>query len=95
MKKLLDKEIEQFLKEMKGWEYVKGTITKNYTFKTHSEAVGFIVRAALLAEKMNHHPNWAGVYNKVTIALSTHDVNGITDLDVLFAREVEGYSLSV
>lgn len=91
MKKLTEKEIETSLKKLKGWEYIDGSITKKYFFKTHNECFGFITRIALLAEKMNHHPNWSGVYNQVTIKLSTHDIKGISELDLEFAKEIELY----
>ena len=89
MKRLTEKKIETSLKKLKGWEYKDGSITKKYIFKTHSECFGFISRIALLAEKKNHHPNWSGVYNQVTIKLITHDVIGVSKLDIEFAKEIE------
>ena len=91
MKKLTENEIESSLKKLKGWEYLDGVITKKYTFKTHGQCFGFISQIALLAEKMNHHPNWSGVYNQVTIKLTTHDIKGISKLDMEFAKEIESY----
>ena len=91
MEKLTEKEITLSIKKLKGWAYRNNFITKKFTFINHNQCIGFIVRVALLAEKMNHHPNWEGVYNCVTISLSTHDVKGISNLDIEFAKEIELY----
>jgi 4a-hydroxytetrahydrobiopterin dehydratase len=58
-------------------------------FKTFSEAFGFMTRAALEAEKMDHHPEWSNVYNKVDVVLSTHSAGGLTELDVKLARKMD------
>src|SRR6056297_280937 len=74
-----------------GWSMVEGrdAITKSYTFGDFVEAMGFITRAALWAEKWNHHPEWFNVYNRVEVTLSTHDVDGLSALDVKLARKFD------
>lgn len=81
-------DVESFLKKNPGWKKTKGrsAIQKSFVFKNFSEAFGFMTRAALAAEQMNHHPEWFNVYNRVDVTLSTHDAGGITDLDFKLAK---------
>jgi 4a-hydroxytetrahydrobiopterin dehydratase len=78
-----------------GWtvpatETVEGrdVIAKEFTFKNFSEAWGFLSRVALLAEKLNHHPEWSNVYKKVNIVLTTHDAGGISSRDIEMAKKI-------
>jgi 4a-hydroxytetrahydrobiopterin dehydratase len=75
------------LEKLAGWSEVSGrdAITKKFTFKDFNEAFGFMTRSALLAEKLDHHPEWFNVYKTVDVTLSTHDAGGVTDLDVELA----------
>jgi len=75
-----------------GWSMVEGrdAITKSYKFGDFVEAMGFMTRAALWAEKWNHHPEWFNVYNRVEVTLSTHDVGGLSALDTKLARKFDG-----
>jgi 4a-hydroxytetrahydrobiopterin dehydratase len=79
------------LGKLKGWSDVNGrdAITRKFEFKDFNQAFGFMTRAALVAEKMNHHPEWFNVYNKVEVTLSTHDAGGVTELDVKLAEAME------
>ncbi len=74
-----------------GWEMVDGrdAITKTFTFDTFVDAFGWMTRAAFWAEKWNHHPEWFNVYSKVTVTLSTHDVDGLSSLDAKLARKMD------
>jgi 4a-hydroxytetrahydrobiopterin dehydratase len=74
-----------------GWSLVDGkdAITKTYQFKDFTEAFGWMARAALWAEKWNHHPEWFNVYNKVEVTLTTHDVGGLSSLDAKLARKLD------
>ncbi|MGP1397450.1 MAG: 4a-hydroxytetrahydrobiopterin dehydratase [Inquilinaceae bacterium] len=76
------------LADLDGWSNVDGrdAIGKEFTFRSFNEAFGFMTRVALKAEKMNHHPEWFNVYNRVAVTLTTHDADGVTDLDVTLAR---------
>jgi 4a-hydroxytetrahydrobiopterin dehydratase len=78
------------LKELAGWKEVGGrdAINKSFKFKDFSEAWGFMTRVALLAEQMDHHPEWSNVYNRVEITLSTHDCNGLSERDIKLARAI-------
>jgi 4a-hydroxytetrahydrobiopterin dehydratase len=64
-----------------GWEVVDGKLHREFRFRDFVEAFGFMSRCALVAEKMDHHPEWSNVWNRVTVDLVTHDAGGITDLD--------------
>ena len=76
------------LGELAGWTEVPGrdAIARTFTFKDFSEAFGFMSRAALVAEKNDHHPEWRNVYKTVEVVLSTHDAGGVTALDIELAR---------
>ncbi|WP_027566336.1 4a-hydroxytetrahydrobiopterin dehydratase [Bradyrhizobium sp. URHA0013] len=78
----------QALGGLSGWTEVQGreAIGKTFVFKDFNEAFGFMTRAALVAEKMDHHPEWRNVYKTVEVALSTHDAGGVTALDIELAR---------
>jgi 4a-hydroxytetrahydrobiopterin dehydratase len=80
-------DIESFIKKNTGWKKVKGrsALQKSFSFKNFNKAFGFMTRVALMAEKMNHHPEWFNVYNKVDVVLSTHDAGGVTELDFKLA----------
>lgn len=88
-RKLTDAEIVSSLQELSGWTLENGKLHKEFRFKNFSEAFGFMTRVALIAEAMNHHPEWFNVYNRVVIDLTTHDVGGVSPLDFDFARRVE------
>jgi 4a-hydroxytetrahydrobiopterin dehydratase len=76
---------------LKGWSEVTGrdAITKKFVFADFNQAFGFMTRAALVAEKMDHHPEWFNVYKTVEVTLSTHDAGGLTDLDVKLAEMMD------
>lgn len=77
--------------EATGWRAVPGqdAIRKIWKFKSFSEAWAFMSRVALMAEKLNHHPEWSNVYNVVDVVLTTHDVPGLSRLDVTMARRMD------
>jgi len=76
------------LARLNGWSETAGrdAITKKFVFKDFNQAFGFMTRAALVAEKMDHHPEWSNVYNTVEVTLSTHDAGGLTELDIKLAE---------
>jgi 4a-hydroxytetrahydrobiopterin dehydratase len=76
------------LAKLMGWSEVTGrdAISRKFAFKDFNEAFGFMARAALIAEKLDHHPEWFNVYNKVEVTLSTHDAGGVTERDVTLAE---------
>lgn len=75
-----------------GWAVVDGrdAIEKEFKFKDFVDAMGFMTRAGIWAEKWNHHPEWFNVYNRVKVTLTTHDVDGLSALDVKLARKMDG-----
>jgi 4a-hydroxytetrahydrobiopterin dehydratase len=76
------------LKELSGWHEVAGrdAIERTFSFKDFNEAFGFMARAALVAEKSDHHPEWRNVYKTVEVVLSTHDSGGVTARDIELAK---------
>jgi 4a-hydroxytetrahydrobiopterin dehydratase len=82
------------LAKLSGWNEVSGrdAITRKFQFKNFNEAFGFMSRAALMAEKLDHHPEWFNVYKTVEVTLSTHDAGGVTELDVKLAEAMNRYA---
>jgi 4a-hydroxytetrahydrobiopterin dehydratase len=82
------------LAELEGWAEAKGrnAITKTYQFKSFNQAWGWMSRVALVAEKMDHHPEWANVYGRVEVTLSTHTAGGVTEKDLALARKMEAFA---
>jgi 4a-hydroxytetrahydrobiopterin dehydratase len=90
MKKLTDAEIASAVAQAPGWTVANAKLHREYNFSDFAHAFGFMATAAPLIEKMGHHPEWANVYNRVTVDLSTHDAGGITQKDVDLAAVLEG-----
>ena len=84
--KLSDDQVKEKLKELQGWQIVNGKLHKEFQFKDFNQAFGFMTRVAMHAEKMDHHPEWFNVYNKLKVDLMTHDAGGITENDVKLAK---------
>lgn len=91
MSRLSAKDRNAALKTLPGWAYDAGgkAIVKEFRFKGFSEAFGFMAEVALTAQAANHHPDWSNSYNRVTIALSTHDDGGVSDKDIALAQRIE------
>jgi 4a-hydroxytetrahydrobiopterin dehydratase len=79
------------LGKLSGWSEVDGrdAISRTFKFADFNEAFGFMARAALIAEKLDHHPEWFNVYNKVEVTLSTHDAGGVTERDIKLAEAMD------
>ena len=94
--KLTDEAVAEALHELDGWEKVDGrdAIFKSFVFKNFSQAFAFMTRAALKAEKIDHHPEWFNVYKTVDVTLATHDADGVTELDITLAKAMEIYANS-
>jgi 4a-hydroxytetrahydrobiopterin dehydratase len=91
---LIGDERRDAIASLDGWQDTDGrnAIAKTFTFKNFNQAFGFMTRAALLAEKMNHHPEWFNVYKTVEVTLTTHDANGVTELDIRMAKAMDRYA---
>jgi 4a-hydroxytetrahydrobiopterin dehydratase len=83
-------EIERRLPELAPWSLRDGKLHREYRFTDFVTAFGFMASTALVAEAMNHHPEWANVYGTVRVDLVTHDAGGITELDLKLAARMEG-----
>jgi 4a-hydroxytetrahydrobiopterin dehydratase len=82
------------LARLHNWSEVKGrdAISKKFVFADFNEAFGFMTRVALVAEKLNHHPEWSNVYKNVEVTLSTHDAGGLTELDLKLAETMDKFA---
>jgi 4a-hydroxytetrahydrobiopterin dehydratase len=87
--KLSGPELDEALAGLPGWSVEEGKLHKELRFRDFSEAFGFMTRVALVAETMNHHPDWSNGYNRVVIDLVHHDAGGLTRKDVDLARRIE------
>ena len=92
--KLTDAERREALGALTTWSQVEGrdAIEKQFVFSNFNEAFGWMTRVALVAEKMDHHPEWFNVYKSVSVVLATHDAGGVTQLDVKLARLMDKYA---
>jgi 4a-hydroxytetrahydrobiopterin dehydratase len=78
------------VQDLEGWNDAEGrdAIVKTFRFKNFRQAFAFMTEVALVAEKMDHHPEWSNVYGKVEVTLTTHSSHGLTDLDITLARKM-------
>ena len=90
--KLTDAEINTRLEGLSGWTVENEKLHKEFQFDSFIEAFGFMASVALIAESMNHHPEWFNVYNRVTVDLATHDAGGISALDFELAKKIDALS---
>ncbi len=91
-KKLTDAQIQENLAQVDGWTIENGKLHKEFQFDNFVSAFGFMTQLALVAESLNHHPEWFNVYNRVTIDLTTHDAGGISELDFQWAKQADAIS---
>lgn len=87
--KLSDEEVRHAIQNLPDWQVVNGKLHREYKFPDFTHAFGFMTMAAIGIEKLNHHPEWFNVYNRVTVDLTTHDSGGITKNDVDLASLLE------
>lgn len=90
--KLTEAQINEGLEALSGWSLKDGKIHKDYKFKDFVTAFGWMSACALVAEKMNHHPEWSNVWANVSVDLTTHDAGGITKKDLKLARRMEKFA---
>jgi 4a-hydroxytetrahydrobiopterin dehydratase len=88
MAKLSEKEIQERLPTLPGWKYEAGVLVHDYAFADFATAFAFVARLAMLAEKANHHPDIDIRYNKLRVALVSHDAGGVTGRDISMAAEI-------
>lgn len=87
--RLNDAEQDALSSALPAWQVQGKTLQRSFQFNDFVEAFGFMSRVALLAEQRNHHPEWSNVYNRVSITLTTHDLDGLSSLDVDLARAID------
>lgn len=85
-------EIEAQLASLEGWALIEGKLHREFRFANFVRAFGFMTSVALVAEKMDHHPEWSNVYSTVVVDLTTHDADGITELDLTLAAAMNAIS---
>ena len=82
-------EVARLVESLDGWELDGSSLRRQLVFDSFVQAFGFMAQVALIAERLEHHPNWSNVYNRVDIAITTHDAGGLTALDFEFVRRVD------
>lgn len=87
-RKVSREEIEDALNELTGWALQNGRLHKEFQFESFAAAMGWMVSSAIHADKLDHHPNWSNVYNKVTVDLWTHDMDALSTLDLILAKQM-------
>jgi 4a-hydroxytetrahydrobiopterin dehydratase len=87
--RLSEAELAKALAELPGWRVENGKLHREWRFTDFNAAFGFMTRVALEAERMNHHPEWSNVWNRVVVDLVTHDAGGLTASDVKLAKKME------
>jgi 4a-hydroxytetrahydrobiopterin dehydratase len=95
VEKMTAQQVETSLKEMPGWELRNDKLHREHRFKDFVQAWGFMTQVAILAEKMDHHPEWSNVYSRVTIDLTTHEAGGISELDFELAKKIDRILVSL
>ena len=92
--KLAIEDLKQALKRLPDWQLASSreAITRRFVFVDFDAAFAFMTRCALMAAKMDHHPEWSNVYNRVEVTLATHDANGVTQKDIDLAAIMDGYA---
>lgn len=88
LRRLNDDEVAVALARLDGWQLLDGKLSREYVFVDFVEAIGFMMRVAIWAEKLNHHPEWSNVYKVVRVELQTHDVDGISPYDFELAAKM-------
>lgn len=88
-------QIQEFINTHKAWEVRGGKLHQEFIFKNFIEAFGFMTQAALIAEKLNHHPEWFNVYKTVSVDLTTHEADGITERDFALAQAMDAIVASI
>jgi 4a-hydroxytetrahydrobiopterin dehydratase len=86
--RLSEDEIRSAVAQLPGWTVAEGRLEREFAFADFVEAFGFMTRIALLAQAMDHHPDWTNVYNTVRVQLTTHDLGGVSTWDVLLAQRM-------
>ena len=86
MMRLSSEKISEELKNLPGWSVKDEKLHRDFEFDSFNQAFGFMTRAAMEIEKMNHHPEWFNVYNRISVDLMTHDAGGITENDIQLAK---------
>ncbi len=92
---LTDEALKKELSSLTGWELVDGKLHREFKFENFIDAFAFMTKLAFVAERIDHHPEWQNVYNRVIISLTTHDVRAVSNLDVELARAADHYFRAV
>lgn len=85
-RKLSEEEVRDRLEALQGWRFEDGKLFRSFRFADFADAFAFMAKMAVFSERKNHHPDWSNVYNSVSVSLTTHDVGGVTELDLEWAQ---------
>ncbi len=91
-RKLTKAELERSLEGLPGWELMDNKLHKMFKFDSFAEAIGWMTSVAIFADKIDHHPEWSNVYNRVTVDLITHDLGTLSTLDIDLAQRMQALS---
>ncbi len=91
-RKLSGSEITVALEELSGWQLKNGRLSKTFKFGSFAQAMGWMVTAGIFADKLDHHPDWSNVYNKVMVELFTHDLDALSTWDIALAQHMDQLS---
>lgn len=87
--KLTQSEVTAALEDLQGWQVLDGRLRKTFKFGSFAQAMGWMVSVSLYADKIDHHPNWSNVYNRVTVELWTHDLDALSTFDIALAEQMD------
>ena len=90
--RLTEETVRQQLEALPGWEFRDDRLHRRFRFADFSEAFAFMTRSAMVAEQLDHHPDWSNVYNRVEVMLFTHDQGGVTELDLRLAEAMSRFA---
>ena len=94
MELLTKEKVEEALTSLNGWSFKDNGIVKNFVFEDFKEALTIMMGIGIIAEEMNHHPEWFNVYNRLDVTLATHDANGVTSYDLELAKFIDDVAAS-
>ena len=91
-KPLSERELDEGLQALEGWRVEEGELRRQFKFRNFSEAIAWMVRVAIEAERLDHHPDWSNSWNKVDVRLRTHSIDALSELDLKLAEKMNDFA---